>query len=164
MKSWGYFWYKRMPFGLTGAPLTFTHMTRQHLYDLLVAEVMEIFIDNGRAAANTFSEVMDKLCHIFTRVHKHGLSLSASKSKLFMITAEFSGTTIGPNSMQPDLSKLMAIVNWKTPENMLNLALFLRLTGWFRDFIKDYTRIEKLLRDLIREVDLPEKYSKAVYH
>jgi hypothetical protein len=32
----GYFWYAKMPFGLTGAPSTFAHMTAQHLHDLLV--------------------------------------------------------------------------------------------------------------------------------
>jgi hypothetical protein len=41
----GYFWYKRMPFGLTGAPSTFANMTAQHLYDLLVKEIMELFIE-----------------------------------------------------------------------------------------------------------------------
>jgi len=163
IEGWGYFWYKRMPFGLTGVPSTFAHMTRQHLYDLLVEEVMELFVDDGGAAANKFSEMMDKLQCIFTRVRECGLSLSPSKSKFFMTTAEFAGTIVGPNSVQPDLSKLMAIVNWKTPENTLNLSSFLGLTGWFRDLIKDYAKIEQPLRDLIREVDLPEKCSKTVY-
>ena len=152
-----------MPFGLTGAPSMFAHMTGQHLYNLLVAEVMELFIDDGGTAADNFSERMDKLCQIFTRVRERGLSLSASKSKLFMTMAEFAGATVGPNGVQPDLSKLMAIVNWKRPENALNLPSFIGLIGWFQDLIKDYAKIEQLLRDLIRELKLPEKYSKRVY-
>ena len=163
VEGWGYFWYKRMPFGLTGAPSTFAHMTGQHLYDLLVEEVMELFVDDGGAAADTFPEMMDKLRRIFTRVRERGLSLSPSKSKFFMTTAEFAGATVGPNGVQPDLSKLTAIVNWKTPANALNLSSFLGLTGWFRDLIKDYAKIEQPLRDLIREVSLPEKCSKTVY-
>ena len=131
VEGWGYFWYKRMPFGLTGAPSTFAHMTGQHLYDLLVKEIMELFVDDGGAAANTFTEMMDKLHCIFTRVRERGLSLSPSKSKFFMTMAEFAGATVGPNSVQPDLSKLTAIVNWKTPESALNLSSFLGLTGWF---------------------------------
>ena len=163
VEGWGYFWYKRMPFGLTGAPSTFAHMTGQHLYDLLVKEIMELFVDDGGAAADTFPEMMSKLRQIFTRVRERGLSLSASKSKFFMTTAVFAGATVGPKGVQPDLSKLTAIVNWKTPETALNLASFLGLTGWFRDLIKDYAKIETPLRNLIREVDLPEKYSKTVY-
>ena len=135
----------------------------QHLYDLLIDEVMELFINNGGTAANVFSEMMDKLQHIFTRVCEWGLLLSTSQSKFFMTTAEFSGTTVGPNRVQPDLSKLTAIVNWKSPENVLNLSWFLGLTGWFRDLIKDYAKIEMQLQNLIREVELPEKISKTVY-
>ena len=41
--------------------------------------------------------------------------------------------------------------------------LFLGLTGWFRDLIKDYAKIKMPLRNLIREVELPDKYSEAVY-
>ena len=61
VEGWGYFWYKRMPFGLTGAPSMFAHMTGQHLYDLLVDKVMELFVDDGGPAANTFPEMMNKL-------------------------------------------------------------------------------------------------------
>ena len=163
VEGWGYFWYKRMPFGLTGAPSTFAHMTGQHLYNLLVKEVMELFVDDGGVAADTFLEMMDKLRCIFTRVRERGLSLSLSKLKFFMTMAEFAGATVGPNRVQPDLSKLMAIVNWKTPANALNLSSFLGLTGWFQDLIKDYMKIEQPLGDIIREVSLPEKCSKTVY-
>ena len=62
------------------------------------------------------------------------------------------------------ISKLTAIVNWKTLGNALNLSSFLGLMGWFRDLIKDYAKIEQLLRDLIREVEPPEKFTKTVYH
>ena len=48
--------------------------------------------------------------------------------------------------------------------NALNLSLFLGLTGWFHHLIKDYAKIKQLPRNLIREVELPEKFSKTVYH
>ena len=61
------------------------------------------------------------------------------------------------------LQKLTAIVNWKTPENATALAGFLGLTGWFRDLVKGYAKIEQPLRDLLRKVELPDKYTKTVY-
>jgi len=56
------------------------------------------------------------------------LSLSASKSELFMTAAVFVGTSIAPGEVQPDRSKIMAIVNWKTLKDAMNLAAFLGLT------------------------------------
>ena len=159
----GYYWYKRMPFGLTGAPSTFANMTATHLYDLLVKEIMELFVDDGGTAADTFEEMMDKLTQIFTRIRETGLSLSASKCEFFMTEIVFAGASVGPKGVQPDLKKLTAIVNWKIPENATALAGFLGLTGWFRDLIKGYAKKEQPLRDLLREVELPDKYTKTVY-
>ena len=159
----GYFRYLRMPFGLTGAPSTFAVVTADNMYDLLADEIMELFVDDGGAAANTFEEMMDKLTKIFTRVRERNLSLSASKCELFMSEMVFAGASVGPKGVQPDLKKLTAIVNWKTPKNAAGLAGFLGLTGWFRDLIMGYAKKEQPLRDLLRGVELPDKYTKSVY-
>ena len=159
----GYFQYKRMPFGLTGAPSSFANMTAEHLFDLLVDETMELFVDDGGTAADTFREMMDKLVKIFTRIRERGLSLSASKSEFFMTEMVFAGATVGPKGVQPDLQKLTAIVNWKIPENAAALAGFIGLTGWFRDLILGYAKRTKPLQDILRQVELPEKYTKSVY-
>jgi hypothetical protein len=159
----GYFRYKRMPFRLTGAPSSFGNMTANNLSDLLVEEVMELFVDDGGSAADTFEEMMDKLIRIFNRIRERGLSLSASKSEFFMTEMVFAGATVGPKGVQPDLKKLTAIVNWKIPQDASALAGFLGLTGWFRDLIRGYAKRTKPLQDLLREVELPEKYTKSVY-
>ena len=92
-----------MPFGLTGAPSTFGNMTAKNLYDLLVKEVMELFVDDGGAAANTFEEMMSKLTQIFTRIRETNLSLSASKCEFFMSQIVFAGASVGQKGVQPDL-------------------------------------------------------------
>jgi hypothetical protein len=159
----GYFWYKRMPFGLTGGPSSFGHMTATRMHELIVKEIMELFVDDGGTADDTFEGMMEKLTKIFTLIRKHNLSLSASKCEFFMSEMVFAGASVGPKGVQPDLSKLTAIVNWKTPEDALALAGFLGLTGWFRDLVLGYAKKEQPLRDLLRKVDMPEKYTKTVY-
>ena len=47
----GYFWYKWMPFGLTGAPLTFGHMTSTQMHEPIADGTMELFVDDGGTAA-----------------------------------------------------------------------------------------------------------------
>ena len=124
---------------------------------------MELFVDDGGAAANTLDEMLEKLTRIFTLIRKHNLSLSASKCELFMTNMVFAGTSVGPKGVQPDLSKLTAIVNWKIPEDALGLVGFLGLTGWFRDLILGYAKKEQPLRDLLRKVEMPEKHTKSIY-
>ena len=152
-----------MPFGLTGAPSTFGHMTATRMHEPIANNIMELFVDDGGTAADTFEEMIGKLTQIFTLIRKHGLSLSASKCELFMTTMVFTGTSVGPNGVQPDLSKLTAIVNWKVPEDALALVGFLGLTGWFRDLIHGYSKKEQPLRDLLRKVEMPEKHTKTIY-
>ena len=64
----GYYQYRRMPFGLTGGPSSFANMTAKSLFDLLVKEIMELFVDDGGTAADEFEEMIDKLTQIFMRV------------------------------------------------------------------------------------------------
>jgi hypothetical protein len=61
IKGLGHFWYIRMPFGLTGAPTAFANITAMHLHDLIADKVLEIFVDDGGVASDTFDKMMDKL-------------------------------------------------------------------------------------------------------
>jgi hypothetical protein len=60
----GHFWYIRMPFRLTGAPTAFANITMTHLHDIIADEVIEVFVDDGGVASDTFDEMMDKLKQI----------------------------------------------------------------------------------------------------
>ena len=160
----GYFWYKRMPFGLTGVPSTFANMTATHLHDLLTDGMMELFMDDGGSAVDTFEEGMNKLRTICQRIRDSDLSLSTAKSQFFMTEAVFAGARVGPKGVAPDLTKLTAIINWERPADALNLASFLGITGHYRDLIRNYARIEEPLRNLLRAVELPASYSKSTYH
>jgi RNase H-like domain found in reverse transcriptase/Reverse transcriptase (RNA-dependent DNA polymerase) len=159
----GHFWYIRMPFGLTGAPTAFATMAANHLHDLIADETMEIFIDDGGTAADTFQEMKEKLTRILDRVRERKLSLSAAKSQLFMAEATFTGARVSLKGVLPDLTKLTAIVDWKRLTSALNLVSFLGLTGHFRNLIRGYARIEGLLRDLLAQVSLPQPSTKTSY-
>jgi hypothetical protein len=50
---------KQMPFGLTGAPSTFAHVTAEKLGNLLPTLALELFVDDGGMAGDDFNEMMD---------------------------------------------------------------------------------------------------------
>ena len=92
-----------------------------------------------------------------------GLSLSVAKSKFFVTEATFAGRQAGPDGIKPDLTKLTAIVDWKTPTDLQSLGSFLGLAGYFQSLIKGYASIAQPLSDLVRKVELPKLKGKATY-
>jgi hypothetical protein len=115
----GYFWYKWMPMGLTGAPTTFCEMMATHLHDLIADMTMELFVDDGGSAGDTFEEMLEKLEQIFQQYREQKLSLSPMKCQLFMTETTFTGATVRPAGVQPDLEKLTAIVKWERPADTI---------------------------------------------
>jgi Reverse transcriptase (RNA-dependent DNA polymerase) len=159
----GHFWYARMPFGLTGAPTTFASVTATHLHDLIADETLEIFMDDSSIVADTFDDMIHNLTCILGQVCDQKLSLSAAKMKLFMSEAMFVGTWIGQHGILPNLTKLIAVVDWRQPTTALNLVSFLGLTGHFQDLIKAYARVEGPLQDLLTRVPLSQPCTKSSY-
>jgi len=101
-----------MPFGVTGGPSEFGDLMAQRVHDLIVNEVIELFVDDGGSASDTFEEGLVNLQTILERVCREKLSLAPSKLKLFMMEAVFAGAMVRPNGVSPDSIKLMAIMNW----------------------------------------------------
>jgi len=75
----------------------------------------------------------------------------------------FAGSRVGPDGVQPDATKLTAVVDWHQPPDLLNLSRFLGLTGYFRDLVRGYARIAQPLTDLVRNANIPKTAGKAAY-
>ena len=159
----GYFAYQRMPFGVTGGPSEFGHVTGERFHDLITKTIIELFVDDGGMASDSFEEGITKLRALLDRVRREKMSLSPSKLKLFMTEAVFAGAQVGPQGVSPDSTKLTAIVDWPIPEDASHLEGFLGLTSYFRDLVKGYAQIEGPLRNLLRQVPIPAGTKKHKY-
>lgn len=157
----GYFWCVRMPFGLTGAPSAFAHLTATHLHDFTASGELELFVDDGATAGDDFQTEMDKLRRLLQRIRERKLSLSPSKSEFFVTTTVFAGGTVGPDGVTPDLAKLTAIVNWPQPIDALALASFIGVAGHYRDLIRGFAKIAQPLQDLLKEANPGKNTSKT---
>ena len=158
----GYFVYRRMPFGLTGAPSYFNEVTAKALHGL-VGTMLQLFVDDGAMAGDIFADKLADLRTFFTRCREEHLSLSPQKSKLFMSEVVFAGERVGTNGIRGDLTKLTAVVNWQRPTTIQNLEAFLGLTGYFRPLIKNYCLLEKPLKDLANTLVVPAGGGKQAY-
>jgi len=95
MEGRGYEAYCRMPMGVQGAPSCFSNLTAMALSDILVKLLMELYVDDGAMAGNLFSELLNRLRIFFTRCRERGLSISPTKTQLFMSEVIFGGARVG---------------------------------------------------------------------
>ena len=125
--------------------------------------MLQLFTDDGMMAGDVFTDKMMNLHTIFTRCHEQHLSLSPQETKLFMIEVMFAGEWVGTNSIWGDLTKLMVVVNWQTPTTIQNFEAFLGLMGYFQPYIKNYSLLEKPLKDLKNTLVVPLGAGKHAY-
>ncbi|QRV78795.1 Retrovirus-related Pol polyprotein from transposon [Ceratobasidium sp. AG-Ba] len=147
----GYYVYRRMPFGLTGAPTTFCEMLAKALHDM-VGTHLEVWMDDIASAADDFDTALASLRLFFERCRSHKLSLSPAKSVLFMSEASFAGARVSKDGIRPDLRKVRAILEWPEPATVLEVMSFLGLVGSYRTKIRDYARVAQPLSDLTRDI------------
>jgi hypothetical protein len=127
----GYFAYQQMPFGVTGGPSEFRHVMGECFYNLIAAAMLELFVDDGGMASDSFEEGLKKLYALLNCIRQEKMSLSLSKLKLFMVEAVFAGSQVGLQGVSPDSTKLTAIRDWPIPEDMSHLEGFPGLTSYF---------------------------------
>ena len=61
-------------------------------------------------------------------------------------------------SVVPD--KIQSILDWKTPASVKDVRSFLGLAGYYRRFIEGFSKIAKLMTELLKKPDLLKKGKK----
>ena len=118
--------------------------------------MIQLFVDDGAMAGDVFMDKPANLHTFFARCHKESLALSPQKTQLFMSEVVFAGKQVRSHGIKADLSKLTAVVNWTTLATIQNLGSLLGLTGYFRPLIRNYSLLEKLLKDLLNTLEVPK--------
>ena len=137
-------------------------MTANVLGDF-IGTLIELFVDDGGLPGDEFKTMLANMRKLLQHISETGLSLSATKSKFFMMEATFAGGRVVPDGIKPDLTKLTAIADWKLLKDLQNLRSFLGLTGHFRSLVKGCATMDQLLTDLASNLELPKQKEKAAY-
>lgn len=145
----GLYEFNRMPFGLTNAPRCFQRLINKILSPL--GEIAAIYLDDVMLHARTVSEAIQDLEEVLKIFRAEGLTLNLKKCQFLLTTIEFLGFEIGKNTVRPGTVKTKAIENFPTPTSVRNVRQFLGLTGYFRQFVKNYAFFAKPLTRLIRK-------------
>lgn len=145
---WGHYEYLRMPFGLQGAPATYMRI-QQQVFDGLVGKKAFVFFDDTITYSTGFADHKQNLIEIFDRLRKANLKLNPVKCQFFKDHVTFLGFVIDEKGLSPDPRLIEAIAHRREPHNAKAVASFLGLTGYYRRFVKDYSKIAAPLTALL---------------
>ena len=65
----------------------------------------------------------------------------ASKCEFWLKEVKFLGHVVSENGVSVDPSKIEAIMDWEQPKSVFEIRIFLGLAGYYRKFIKDFSRL-----------------------
>ena len=63
-----------------------------------------------------------------------------SKCEFWLIEVRFLGHVMSASSVSVDLEKVEAIMSWERPKSIIEIHIFLGLAGYYRRFIRDFSR------------------------
>lgn len=145
----GLYEYRRMPFGLTGAPGTFMR-TMDKIFGDQNFQTVLIYLDDILVFGRTYAETMQRLEMVLGRLQKFNLKVKPEKCQMFKEQLRYLGHLISKEGMLPDQDKISAVSEWKTPTTDTEIRQFLGLAGYYRRFVKDFAKIAVPLHNLIK--------------
>lgn len=142
--------FKRMAFGLSGAPSTFQYLMNTVLRPVL-NKFCHVYLDDIIITSATFSDHLNHLATVFSLLDEAGLKLNISKCHFGLSQLKYLGYRITSSGIQTEQNKINPILNYPIPTTKKELARFLGMTSWYSQFIPFYAEICEPLYNLKRK-------------
>ncbi|WVZ70384.1 hypothetical protein U9M48_019058 [Paspalum notatum var. saurae] len=102
-----------------------------------------VFIDDILVYSKNKKEHEEHLWIVLSRLREHKLYAKFSKCAFWLKEVAFLGHILSAKGVAVDPSKVEDVLNWKQPQTVTEIRSFLGLAGYYRRFIKDFSRISK---------------------
>ena len=146
----GTFAFRRMPFGLCNAPGTFQRCMMSIFSDL-AEEVMEIFMDDFTVYGSSFEQCLHNLGTVLQRCKDKNLALNWEKCHFMVTEGIVLGHRIYAARLKVVQAKVSIIRNLMPPTIVKGIKSFLGHAGFYRRFIRDFSKIARPLCRLLEK-------------
>ena len=145
---YGTFAYRRMPFGLCNAPATFQRCMMSIFSDL-IEDIVEVFMDDFSVYGSSFSACLSNLCRVLQRCEDTNLVLNWEKCHFMVKEGIVLGHKISEKGIEVDKAKIEVMVSLPPPKTVKDIRSFLGHAGFYRRFIKDFSKIARPMTKLL---------------
>ncbi|CAN6542453.1 unnamed protein product [Malus baccata var. baccata] len=154
----GTFAYRRMPFGLCNAPATFQRCMMSIFSDY-VEKIIEVFMDDFSVFGDSFDGCLHNLSLILKRCVESNLVLNWEKCHFMVKQGIVLGHIVSENGIEVDKSKIDLVRHLPSPTSVREVRSFLGHAGFYRRFIKDFSKVAQPLCRLLQK-DVTFEFTK----
>jgi RNase H-like domain found in reverse transcriptase/Reverse transcriptase (RNA-dependent DNA polymerase) len=144
----GTFAYKRMPFGLCNAPATFQRCVMAIFHDMM-EDSMEVFMDDFSVFGDSFDHCLKNLEKMLRRCEETHLALNWEKCQFMVKEGIVLGHKVSSKGIEVDQAKIEVISKLPPPTDVKGVRSFLGHAGFYRRFIKDFSKITRPMTQLL---------------
>ena len=152
----GFYECDTMPFGATNAPATFQRLMHDCLGELNMNWCI-VYLDDIIIFSDTKEEHLKRLEAVFQKLGAAGLKLKTSKCFFFREEIEYLGHVVSGKGISTNPKMIEAVSKWPTPKTVYDVRSFLGFVGYYRRFIKNFSRITKSIREVITGLENQSK-------
>ncbi|GJR83710.1 reverse transcriptase domain-containing protein [Tanacetum coccineum] len=147
---YGHYEFQVMPFGLTNALAVFMDLMNRVCRPYLDKFVI-VFIDDILIYSKTKEEHDVHLRLILELLKKEELYAKFSKCDFWLSKVQFLGHVIDSEGIHVDPEKIESIKDWESPKTPTEICQFLGLAGYYRRFIKGFSKINRPMTKLTQK-------------
>jgi hypothetical protein len=139
-----------MSFGLKDMPAYFMYLMNKVFMEYMDKFVV-VFIDDILIFSKTEEEHEKHLRLVLEKVRSNKFYTKFSKCEFWLTKVTFLGHVISAGGVSVDPGKVKDVLNWMPPTTASEIWSFLGLAGYYRQFIKDFSKIAKPMTKLLEK-------------
>ena len=146
----GHYEFVVMPFGLTNAPAAFMDLMNR-VFQPYLNDFVVVFIDDILVYSPTEEAHREQLHIVLSTLRSHQLYAKLSKCEFWTRKVQFLGHVVSESGVAVDPEKIEAVTKWERPKSVTEIRSFLGLAGYYRRFVKDFSRLAAPMTRLTRK-------------
>jgi hypothetical protein len=147
---YGLYEYTVKSFGLTNVPAYFMYLMNKVFMEYL-DKFFVVFINDILIFSKTEEEQEKHLRLVLEKLRSNKLYAKSSKCEFWLTKVAFLGDVSSIGGVSVDPSNVKDVLNWMSPMNDSEIQSFLGLAGYYRRFIKDFSKIAKPMMKLLEK-------------
>ena len=140
-----------MFFGLTNSPATFQIIMNDILKDLINTGEVAVFMNNVLVETENEKWHNKIVEEILKRMEENNLYIKPEKCIWKVREINFLGLVIWLGEIKMQEEKIAEVLEWPKPKMVKEVQKFLGLANYYRQFVKDFSKIAKPMHKLIRK-------------